>query len=79
MEDKNTEAGILIEYAHLYFSRGIFTKSLEICNETLKIVGKERSQLYYVALNDLLANYMELNREEQVDNVDENRRYSKCI
>ena len=71
MEDKNTEAGILIDYGHLYFSRGIYTKSLQICNETLKIVGKERNQLYYIALNDLLANYMELNRDEVTD--DENK------
>ena len=69
--DKITEATILIDYAHLYFSRGIYTKSLEKCKETLKIVGKERNQLYYVALNDLLANYMELNRDEQADDANE--------
>ena len=71
MEDKNTEASILIDYGHIYFSRGIFTKSLEICKETLRTLGKERNQLYYVALNDLLANYMELNREEQADDENE--------
>ena len=67
MEDKNTEASILLDYVHLYFSLGIFTKSLEKCNETLKIVGKERNQLYYVALNGLLANYIELDSEQKID------------
>ena len=67
MEDKNTEVSILLDYGHIYFSRGILTKSLEICNETLKIVGEERNQLYYVVLNALLANYIELDSEQMID------------